>query len=160
MVSQASVWPPRIAALALSMAAALSVGYWGLHWEISADTVVPDTSGTAGAAGGQAIDSAAVARALGAVDPAGAASAPSADISADAARFVLSGVLGQARAGSALIAVDGKPAKPVRLGEGVLDGWTLLRLEARSVVLGQGGAEIELTLPPPAQAARLDKQAP
>jgi general secretion pathway protein C len=142
------------------MAAALSVVYWGLHWQISADTETQGSSGTAGTAGGAFIDSTAVARALGAANPSGAEPANPAGTSADATRFALLGVLGQKRAGTALIAVDGKPAKPVRLGAPVADGWTLLRLESRRAVLGQGGTEIELTLPPLAQAARLDKKAP
>jgi len=79
---------------------------------------------------------------------------------ADASRFVLLGVLGNAQGGSALIAVDGKPPKPVRVGATVAEGWTLRQARDRRAVLSQGSTELELTLPALPAPAILDKKAP
>ncbi|MBC7682684.1 MAG: hypothetical protein H7172_10145, partial [Ferruginibacter sp.] len=66
---------------------------------------------------------AAVARVLGAV-PQGVAAETLVNPST---RFVLSGVIaGRGRSGAALIAVDGKPPKPYRVGS-VVDGSLLLQ---------------------------------
>jgi general secretion pathway protein C len=68
-----------------------------------------------------------------------------------ASRFQLQGVLaGGAEAGAALIAVDGKPAKPYRVGAVVADGWVLQSAEGRRVSLGaamNGPSTLTLELP-------------
>ena len=63
MVSATSVWPPRIAALVVSSAAALSIAFWGLQWQLPSSPVLAATSSSAG---DQPVDSNAVAKALGA----------------------------------------------------------------------------------------------
>ncbi|WP_296509469.1 general secretion pathway protein C [Rhodoferax sp.] len=150
MLSTASLWPPRLAALLLSALAAVSGVYWVLHWRLPVQVaragVVADS--------GPAVDVASVARALGAVpgnvaSPTLALAAPG----ADAARFALQGVLGGAQAGTALIAIDGKAAKPYALGAELVEGWSLLRVAGRTAVLGRQGTELELALPPLPQAA-------
>jgi general secretion pathway protein C len=71
-------------------------------------------------------------------------------------RFKLLGVIAQSSAGaqgtygSALIAVDGTPAKPYRVGQLVADDLTLQSVQARSAALGTKGqsqAAVTLDLP-------------
>ena len=68
-----------------------------------------------------------------------------------ASRFQLQGVLaGGPDAGAALIAVDGKPAKPYRVGAVVADGWVLQSAQGRRVNLGasmNGPQTLVLELP-------------
>ena len=67
-------------------------------------------------------------------------------------RFSLVGVVASpAGHGVALISVDGKPARPFRLGGEVADGWIVEKLAAKSAVLAfretQGGGKLEISLP-------------
>ncbi|RZL92290.1 MAG: general secretion pathway protein C [Variovorax sp.] len=99
------------------------------------------------AAAPAAVDPIAVGRLLGAVDaPAVAAASPDA-----ASRFVLLGVIADADGqGAALIAVDGKPARPFRVGGRLADGYVLQSVGARAATLGgsaQGPAAFTLQLP-------------
>jgi general secretion pathway protein C len=91
------------------------------------------------------VDTTAAARSLGAM-PVQAAAAPSL-----ASRFQLVGVLdGGPYAGAALIAVDGKPPKPFRVGALVDDGLVLQGTETKRVSLGagvQGPSSLMLDLP-------------
>ena len=91
------------------------------------------------------LDATAVARSLGAA-PVQAVAAPS-----FASRFQLLGVLaGGPNAGAALIAVDGKPAKPFRVGAVVSDGLVLQSAQGRRVSLGvalDGAPTLTLDLP-------------
>jgi len=68
-----------------------------------------------------------------------------------ASRFQLQGVLaGNASQGAALIAVDGKPAKPYRVGATVAEGWVLQAVQGRRVSLGatlDGPQMLSLELP-------------
>lgn len=93
------------------------------------------------------VDASATARSLGLVT-AGPAAAP-----ALASRFQLVGVLaGGPTQGAALIAVDGKPAKPFRVGAPVAEGMVLQSVQGRRVNLGAGGdATATLTLELPAR---------
>ncbi len=51
-------------------------------------------------------------------------------------RFVLLGVLAEnSGTGAALIAVDGKPAKPFRVGNEVIAGYTLESVKSRVAIL-------------------------
>jgi general secretion pathway protein C len=64
----------------------------------------------------------------------------------------LIGVIAQgSQRGSALIAVDGEPAKPFRVGEAVTDGMLLRSVESRRVTLAPemtGNQGVTLELPP------------
>ncbi len=54
-------------------------------------------------------------------------------------RFMLLGVLAEnSGAGAALIAVDGKPAKPFRVGSEVITGYTLESVKSRVATLKSG----------------------
>jgi general secretion pathway protein C len=73
-----------------------------------------------------------------------AAVATTADVlSAKQARFQLLGVLAvgshDRASGAALLAVDGKPAKPYRVGAVIEDGLEVTSLAARSVSIGSNG---------------------
>jgi general secretion pathway protein C len=87
------------------------------------------------------VDSLAVSKALG-VTP-----VQSASVSL-ASRFVLVGVMdGGPTQGVALISVDGKPAKPYRLGQTVTDGFVVLATGPKKAELGpQLGAASSLVL--------------
>jgi general secretion pathway protein C len=101
--------------------------------------------------GGPSVDAALVARALGARATGGVA-APASDTAAPATesgRFALLGVLaGRNAQGAALVAVDGKAAKPFVVGAALVDGWTLQSVQGRHAVLARGGAALALELPP------------
>lgn len=139
---------PTIAAGLLWLAAGLSAGYWVLlAWGRS-----PVTPVSAMAPAQVAADTAAVARSLGAQP----ASAPTGAVaSAAPPRYNLLGVVAVGtRDGAALIAVDGQPARPYRLGSSLEGGLVLQSVTRRAVHLGpslQAPASVELTLPEPPQ---------
>ena len=136
-------WPAVLAGL-LWLAAGLSAGYWGLQaWGRSPVTPVP-----ASASAPPVVDTVLLARALGALPVVAplAAAAP-----ATASRYALQGVVavGTAR-GVALIAVDGQPARPFRLGAEVAAGLVLQAVTAQQVRLGgavNGPTTITLDMP-------------
>ncbi len=95
-------------------------------------------------------DPAAVARLLGA-SPAATAAAPAAP--ALASRLMLVGVVAGAAShqGVALISVDGKPAKPFRVGAALEEGVVLQSVQGRRAVLApsaDGAPLLTLELPP------------
>jgi general secretion pathway protein C len=109
-------------------AVAFSAVTWGLRW--SASGAAPSNA-TAAAQALPEADVSAAARSLGAA-PVQAAAAPTL-----ASRFQLQGVMaGGPDAGAALISVDGKPAKPYRVGAVVVDGLLLQSAQGRRVSLG------------------------
>jgi general secretion pathway protein C len=123
-------------------AVAFSAVTWGLRW--SATGAAPGNA-TAVAQSSPEIDVSAAARTLGAA-PVQTAAAPTL-----ASRFQLQGVMaGGPDAGAALIVVDGKPAKPYRVGAMVVDGLVLQSAEGRRVNLGvamDGPQTLVLELP-------------
>ncbi|WP_041675736.1 type II secretion system protein N [Ramlibacter tataouinensis] len=151
MVSQSrggrqSPWAVRGATFALWALAAGSAAYWGL--KLSAG------DGAAGIAAAVrpapvAPDPAAIARLLGASPQpaAGPVAAPSL-----ASRFSLVGVAaGGPRGGAALIAVDGKPARPYRVGTTIEEGLVVQSVQGRQAVLAasaDGPPVLTLEMPP------------
>ena len=138
-----SVWVPRMAAFILAGVAAASMVFWALK------TVgrPADTSAPAIASGvAAAIDPLAVARALGG----GRVPVPAASAGL-ASRFSLVGVLADSSAGGvAIIAVDGAPPKPFRVGAWLSDGLVLQSVSGRKATLGSergGPAAVTLELP-------------
>ena len=124
-------------------AVAFSAVAWGLRW--SAMGASPSTAAAAVQALPE-VDESAAARSLGAA-PVQAAEPTL------ASRFELQGVMaGGPNAGAALIAVDGKPAKPYRVGAVVLEGLVLQSTDVRHISLGttMGGVST-LTLDLPAK---------
>ena len=137
-------WGVRLATLVLWALAGASVVYWGLRLSAPA----PGLPLAAVATGLPAPDAQAMARLLGAVT----LPAPVVPVAALASRFVLVGVLaGQTSGGgAALIAVDGQPAKPYRVGTVVDAGLVLQALGPRQARLGaavRGPSAVTLELP-------------
>lgn len=142
-----SKWGVRLGTLALWAAAGASVVFWGLR--LSA----PPASGMAPVAppAPLAPDAQALARLLGAA-PAQAAAPSAAPVAPLASRFMLVGVLSgrNSGGGAALIAVDGQPAKPYRVGAVVEEGLVLQALGPRQAQLGaaaDGPATVTLDMP-------------
>lgn len=122
--------PVATATTALWALAAASVVFWGLRLAAPSDAVTPPAVASAPAA---TVDPAAVAQVLGAL-PARSVVAARPDA---ASRFVLLGVVADAdQQGAALIAVDGKPARPFRVGYPVAEGYVLQSLDRRAATLG------------------------
>ena len=138
-------WAVAGATFVLWALTAASAVFWGLKFAARSGAV-PMISAAAHAA--PPADPVAVARLLGA-SPA-AAQAPAASA---ASRFALVGVVAsRTHQGAALIAVDGKPAKPFRIGAAVDDRLILQSVESRRAVLAEsatGPAVVTLELPLP-----------
>ena len=121
---------------------AFSAVSWVLRWTAANDL---STVASAEPQPLPEVDATAVARSLGAA-PVQAVAAPSLT-----SRFQLMGVLaGGPNAGAALIAVDGKPAKPFRVGVVVADGLVLQSAQGRGISLGasmDGPQTLALDLP-------------
>lgn len=140
-------WGVRVLSLMVWALAAGALAFWLL-------------GARAGAAGSTALpaetalhsDEAALARLLGHVDapaqPASGAAAPA--VAAPAAgRFVLQGAVANALGGGiAVIATDGQPARPYRIGQKVVDDWVLQSVGLRSARLrGLGNQTLDLKFP-------------
>ncbi|MES2949425.1 MAG: type II secretion system protein N [Pseudomonadota bacterium] len=136
------VWVNRATTFALAALAALSGAYWILKsTDSNSVSSVPATSFAA-------LDPQALARALGGGNT-GAQLGASPVVER---AYALVGVLADSRSGgAALIAVDGKPAKPYRVGATVDGNLVLQSVVGRRAVLGagiDGPAQLTLELPP------------
>ena len=125
-------WGVRLGTLAIWALAAASAAYWGLRLTARPPGMPAPTAAPAPVAA----DMQAMARLLGVV----AAQTPQAAAAPVSSRFALVGVLAgqQGGSGAALIAVDGKPAKPYRVGATVDAGLVLQSLGPRQARLGAG----------------------
>ncbi len=140
-----SIWWPRGASFVLAALAAASASFWAL--KVSAVNTATNAP-VAAMSGPVVIDAVSVARALGGGPGTAAVAAPSASL---ASRFAMVGVVAdQHSAGAALIAMDGKPAKPYRVGDAIEDGLILQSVQGRKAALGpaSGAAVLTLELPP------------
>ncbi len=149
------VWWPRLAAFVLAALAAGSAVYWALKWPASQPA---NTLQVAPAQRQTGADPALLARALGASPASAAPSAakPAQSVLAASSRLALVGVVANGRnGGAALISVDGKPARPFRVGALVEGEWTLQSVAQRRAVLsGRDGSDGEFTLELPNLKAR------
>ena len=134
-------WPAAAAATLLWALVAGSLTLWWLHMPHPAGSVAEEASAA------QAVDKAkahdAVVRALGRASA--AENAP--DVQK---RFVLLGVIaGAGGQGSALLMVDGQPARTFIRGQEVVEGWRLAAVDSTGVRLEplQAGAALALPLP-------------
>ncbi|RRD58133.1 general secretion pathway protein C [Comamonadaceae bacterium OH2545_COT-014] len=146
---------PAAAAFALWALAAGSALFWALRGSSPAPAPAP----VAGTAGLPPVDVQAVARALGAVAAAPVAAPPPPPI---ASRLALRGVVTQGGRGAALLALDGQPPKPYRVGAAIQDGWVVHAVAPHAVVIAtEGGAQrATLEMPKPGkQAAQGDAAA-
>jgi len=143
-----SLWLTRIVTFALAALAAGSVAYWALK---GVGTTASSAAPPVALVNAPPVDPQAVARALGGglvlaqVEPGAGPAASS--------RYVLAGVIAdRSQGGAALIAVDGKPAKPFRIGAAVDDRLVLQSVAGRRAVLAanlNAPAEVTLELPLP-----------
>ncbi|MEO0002620.1 MAG: hypothetical protein RLZZ22_312 [Pseudomonadota bacterium] len=135
----------RWLAAGLWLLVGLSASYWGLRaWGDAERVSVP-----APAAESVAADPEAVARGLGAVS-AGMAQGEGEPL--EASRHLLLGVVRDAAGrGAALIASDGKPARPYRIGAELPGGLRLRELTPREALLGPAEGEVTQRLSLPAR---------
>ncbi len=151
----AGSWWPRLAAFAIAALAAGSAAYWVLKFQKGPAL---NTAVVVAGAGGPSVtapDAATLARALGASASNAAQAAQPALEPARVnllSRMALQGVIASgSKAGTALIAIDGKPARPFRVGNRV-DGDLLLQAvttkQAMLAVSMNGPATATLELTP------------
>jgi general secretion pathway protein C len=146
-------WTIRLATFCVWLLAAASVVFWVLKF-VQGTPAPANTLVVAAAPSTPAIDSAALARAIGGGPLAVAVASQAAPVSGalNASRFVLTGIVADKASGRgiALLAVDGKPAKPYRVGAQVVDGLLLQSAAAGQVALGSAldvPAAITLDMP-------------
>lgn len=139
-----NTWWLRIVTFSLAALAAASATYWGLLWLA---TVPARPTAPVIFTGPGAPDPHAVARLLGGGQT-GAAATPAVATDSAASRFKLTGVVAnQRKRGYALIAIDGQPAKPYRVGAAVTDTLVLQSVAPRSAALAASlDAPVSLTL--------------
>ena len=139
----AARWPASLSTLVVWALAGASIVFWALRLAAPADVSAPATVASTPLA---AIDPDAIGQLLGAPSTRAAAPTPEA-----ASRFVLSGVVADdSRQGAALIAVDGEPPRPFRVGATVGDGYVLQAVDHRTASLGasrDGAPALTLQLP-------------
>jgi general secretion pathway protein C len=140
-------WIVRGATFALWALAAGSAAYWGLKVSASAAPVAAPVAPPRQVG---PVDPVAVARMLGSTP---AAAAPAPPVIALASRFQLVGVAAGARSGggAAVIAVDGKPARPYRVGSTIEEGLVLQSVRGRQAVIASREGQPVLTLELPQQ---------
>ena len=132
----------HLATLLVWALAAYSAVVFVLRWDVDGDVInAPSAVGQGQSQGLPDVDALAVTKALGAAP----AQSPSASA---ASRFVLVGVMdGGPAQGVALISVDGKPAKPYRVGQPVSEGLVVVATGPKKAELGpQLGASATLVL--------------
>ena len=148
MTNAHSSWLPKVVTFALSAVAAASVVYWGLkEWRIPAPPPVSTALSKP-----TPVTTSMVARALGGgqvpVTAINVAALPS-------TRYALVGIIAKPSGGGvALISVDGKAAKPVRVGAFIDDRLILQSVEGRRALLAGGvdkPTEVTLELSKPAK---------
>lgn len=143
-----ATWTVRGATFALWLLAAACAAFWAMRLGSAPEVAAPLPAGPRAVA----VDPAAIAGLLGG-GPAAPGVAAAAPVASLASRFQLVGVAAGASSGggAAVIAVDGKPAKPFRVGSFVDDGLVLQSVQGRRAVLATqpgGAAAVTLELPP------------
>jgi len=147
LTSSPATWTVRGATFALWALAAASAVYWGLKvgGPSRPDDLPPPRPQAVAVA-----DPAALARLLGSTPAAAAAPAMAAPVATLASRLQLIGVAAGARSGrgAAVISVDGKPARPYRVGAALDEGVVLQSVRGRQAIVAQAdGTTVTLELP-------------
>jgi general secretion pathway protein C len=133
----------RFATFVLWLFAAASAVYWGLKF-VQGPAAPPSASAAVSSGAAAAVDSQAVAKGLGGGRVNAANSGANNPVAVPASsivssRFVLTGVVvdraGASRSSVALIGVDGKPARPYRVGTSLVDGVVLHSVAAGKAML-------------------------
>ena len=147
LTASPATWTVRGATFALWALAAASAVYWGLQLAGRQSAVnVPVVPARAV----PAADPVAIARVLGGSTTAAVAAAPQPTL---ASRLQLVGVAAgeSSGGGAAVISVDGKPARPYRVGSMIEEGLVLQSVRGRQATLAaqpNGPAILTLELPP------------
>ncbi len=140
---------PAVMAMVLWLAAGLSVGYWVL--QVLGRSPLTPVAVSAGLP--EAPEPAALARVLGATPQAAEVVAGPMAATPLSSRYQLVGVVAdRADGGAALIAFDGQPPRPYRVGATLEGGVVLQTVQRRSVRLvpsGNNDQAFELSLPEP-----------
>lgn len=136
---------------AIWAAVAASAVFWGLRLFATGPSLPPQAVAIAP----QALSGGDVSRVLGAGPASAAASDPAVPLAPASSRFALLGIVaprGESAAaeGLALIAVDGKPPRALRVGARVDGDLVLQRVHTRGVELGARGGAPAFSLPAPA----------
>jgi general secretion pathway protein C len=145
-----NIWMIRLTTLSLWGIAAGSAAFWSLQQVGTHAGSPPKVLDTTSSELSLQPPTQQVALALGAKEANGATDEGT--LAAAQARFQLVGVLAQAawghKQGVALLSVDGKPAKPYRIGVAIEDGFEVTALTPRTVSIGsKGTAAFTLELP-------------
>ncbi|MDO8457602.1 MAG: hypothetical protein Q7T07_11910 [Burkholderiaceae bacterium] len=146
--SLSTSWSLRLITLTVWLVAVLCVVYWAMKFV----TVKPVTANSAAIAPAVVVDSTAVAKLLGATN----SIAGQTVITPASSNYALFGLaVTGSGTGVALIATDGKPAKPYRVGSNVADDWVLKSVSRTGVVLAASvsapdGMKLELPARRPA----------
>jgi general secretion pathway protein C len=140
------VWAPRLAALCVAGVLGASLVYWMLRWQASHSQ--PPRPAALSVVNRVNIDPNTLAQWMGATTSSPAAATPHTSASN---RFQLIGVVaGGSGQGTALIAIDGQPAKAFRVGHNVAEEWVLQSVGGRRAVLAanaQASDSISLEMP-------------
>ena len=146
--TRSNSWTLRLFTLMIWLAVGLCAAYWAFKFV----TTKPVEATAALSTPAVVVDSKAVAKLLGATDN---VAAKPLNVEANT-KFVLFGLAGTARGqGVALIALDGKPAKPYRVGSMVADDLVLKSISKTGVILAASttaadGVTLELPARKPA----------
>lgn len=132
------LWTVKISTFLLWALAAGSATFWALQ-SVGASDLAASAKPAVPALAAQATSiTPQVAAALGAKNPIVPTAASA--LAAVQARLQLQGVLSVGdRSGAALISVDGKPAKPYRVGAAIEAGLEVISVAARSASIGKSG---------------------
>ena len=147
LTSSPATWTVRGATFLLWALAAARAVYWGLKVGGNSrplDLPTPRLQAVAVA------DPVAIARLLGSTPAAAAGPAVAAPVATLASRLQLVGVAAGAHsgAGAAVISVDGKPARPYRVGAALDEGVVLQSVRGRQAIVAQAdGTTVMLELP-------------
>ena len=144
----ASAWMVRGTTFLVWLLAAASVVQWGLRLAAGPAPLAAPPAASRGIA---PVDPAAVGRLLGGPPAAGPALA-AAPVAPLASRFVLVGIVAEPRSGggAAVISVDGKPARPFRVGSLLDEGLVLKSVAPRQAQVAErssGAVVATLELP-------------
>jgi general secretion pathway protein C len=154
-------WPARLLTLAAWALAAWSATYWALQFPGTKGSEPPLAAAPAPAMDAEPTQ---VGRLFGpAIEVQAPEPAPAplpvpvvvAVVEDPATRFALVGVVAdQARSGVALLSVEGRPARPYRVGSTIEDAYQLKSVSASSATLTETASGTTFTVDLPAAAAR------
>lgn len=132
-------WAPAAASLAMFALLCATIAYWALQLLAPAVPIAPAGS-LAGA--GDAADPVSAGRLFGLPSGSGSAQAPVAP-----SNIQVLGVAASELRGSAVLSVDGKPARAFMVGDAVSAAAKLVEVRPGAVVIERNGARVELPAP-------------